>query len=96
MSTFEYHCQESIRLFGKPYEDVHRWLDEFAGGKEYGYRHRKLRHHEEGIRQAVECFGNGAGEAARRHILTDLAEEGWTKNDRFPKDEADYMRMGLF
>jgi len=42
--TFEKHCEESIRLFGKPYEEVHRWLDEFAGSKKYGMRHRKVRY----------------------------------------------------
>ena len=48
----EEHMEESIRLFGKPYEEVHRWLDEFARSKEYGMRHRKVRHHLEGLRQA--------------------------------------------
>jgi len=31
VSTFEQHCQESISLVGKPYEQVHKWLDEFMG-----------------------------------------------------------------
>ena len=30
MAKFEDHCAETIKLFGKPYEEVHRWLDEFA------------------------------------------------------------------
>ena len=34
MARFEDHCAESIRLFGQPYADVHRWLDAFAGTKE--------------------------------------------------------------
>ena len=29
MSTFGEHCQQSITVFGKPYEEVHTWLDEF-------------------------------------------------------------------
>jgi len=33
MSTFEEHCQESIKLFGRPYEEVHKWLDEFMERK---------------------------------------------------------------
>lgn len=96
MSTLADHCQESIRVFGKPYDEIHKWLDEFAGSKEYSYRHRKLRHHEEGIRQAVELFEEEAREVARCHILSDLKEEGWTEKDRFPRDEADYVKMGLF
>ena len=31
MAKFEEHCEESIRLFGQPYAEVHRWLDAFAG-----------------------------------------------------------------
>ena len=96
MSTFEEHCQESVRLFGKPYEEVHRWLDEFMGTERYGMRHRKLRHHLEGIRVVVELFGEGAGEAARQHIISDLKEEGWTETDPFPTDRKDYVEMGLF
>ncbi len=95
-STFEKHCEESIRQFGKPFEEVHQWLDEFAGSKEYGYRHRRKRHHEAGIQQVIEMFGNEAGEAARQHIVSDLKEEGWTENDHFPRDEVDYVKMGLF
>lgn len=43
MSKFEDHCQESIRLFGDPYEEVHRWLDEFQGTGRYRMRHRRVR-----------------------------------------------------
>ena len=85
-----------MKLFGKTYEEVHLWLDEFAGTKEYGYRHRKVRHHEEGIRRAAELFGADAVRAARQHIISDLRLEGWTENDPFPKDEADYIRIGFF
>ena len=73
MPTLKNHCEESIRLFGKPYEEVHRWLDEFAGSPEYGYRHRRKRHHEEGIRQAMVLFGEGAEAVARQHIVSDLS-----------------------
>ncbi|SHK16314.1 hypothetical protein SAMN02745216_02989 [Desulfatibacillum alkenivorans DSM 16219] len=90
------HCAESIKLFGKPFEEVHLWLDEFAGSPEYGMRHRKVRHHEQGIQKAIRLFGEEAGLVARQHIISDLKEEGWTENDPFPKDEADYVRMGLF
>lgn len=96
MSTLEKHCEESVRLFGRPYEEVHRWLDEFMGSQEYGYRHRKKRHHEEGIRQVIALFGEEAGKVARQHIISDLKEEGWTERDHFPKDERDYVAMGLF
>ena len=96
MSRFEEHCAESLRLFGSPFEEVHRWLDEFAGTPAFGFRHRRKRHHEAGIREAMTLFGPAAGEAARRHIISDLMEEGWTEQDHFPRDEADYVKMGLF
>jgi hypothetical protein len=96
MSTFEKHCEESLRLFGNPYDEVHNWLDEFQGTPEYKMRHRRKRHHEAGIRQAIELFGEEAGKVARQHIISDLKEEGWTEKDHFPKDETDYVKMGLF
>lgn len=96
MSKFEDHCQESIRLFGDPYEEVHRWLDEFQGTERYRMRHRRVRHHEAGIREAVKLFGEQAGAVTRQHIISDLKEEGWTERDPFPQDEAHYVKMGLF
>ena len=96
MAKLEQHCEESLRLFGKAWEEVHRWLDEFAGSGEYGFRHRRKRHHQAGIREAVELFGEEAGPVARQHIITDLKEEGWTEDDPFPRDEEHYVKMGLF
>jgi len=96
MSSFQAHCQESVILFGKPYEEVHEWLDQFMGSPEYGMHHRKVRHHLEGIRKVVELFGEEAVEVARQHIISDLKEEGWTEDDPFPKDQDDYVAIGLF
>lgn len=96
MSRFDEHCVESLKTFGKDFAEVHLWLDEFAGTPEYGFRHRKKRHHEAGIRQVAELFGEEAALAARQHIISDLKQEGWTENDHFPRDEADYVKMGLF
>lgn len=96
MPSLENHCQESMRLFGKSYEEVHRWLDEFAGSAEYGFRHRKVRHHEVGIAEVCRLFGPDAGKAAKRHIFSDLKTEGWTTDDPFPKNEDDYVKIGFF
>ncbi len=96
MSTFARHCQESVELFGNPYEEVHRWLDEFHGSERYRMRHRRVRHHEAGIREAVRLFGEAAGPVARQHIISDLKEEGWTESDPFPRDERHYVAMWLF
>lgn len=96
MSTFEQHCQESRLRFGDEHQEVHRWLDEFVGKPPHGMRHRRFRHHEAGIREVVRLFGEPCGPVARQHIVSDLKEEGWTENDPFPRDEAHYVKMGLF
>jgi len=93
---FEDHCQECRDRLGDPFTEVHRWLDEFAGSEKYGMRHRKVRHHEEGIKRAIELFGEEAGLAARIHIIADLREEGWKNGDHFPLNESDYVKIGLF
>ena len=59
-------------------------------------KHRRVRHHLAGIREVERMYGKEAAEAARQHIVSDLKMEGWTENDHFPIDEADYIRMGLF
>ena len=95
--TFEEHCKESSAIFGKPYEEVHRWLDEFMGAPGIGMKHRRFRHHEAGIRKITKLFGEDAGKVARQHVATDLKEEGWNEKEHpFPKDEDHYIRMGLF
>jgi hypothetical protein len=96
MPPFEEHCRQSREQFGVDHAEVHLWLDEFAGTPEYGFRHRRKRHHETGIRQVTELFGEDAAQVARQHIIADLMDEGWTERDHFPLDEADYVKMGLF
>jgi hypothetical protein len=59
-------------------------------------KHRRFRHHAAGIEQVRKLFGNGAAAAARQHIIADLKMEGWTDDQPCPKDEQDYVRMGLF
>ena len=96
MPSLQEHCLESLRLFGQPYPEVHKWLDEFAGQPGIGMRHRCKRHHNAGVEQARRLFGEDAAKAARQHIISDLKQEGWTEADPFPKDEAHYVKMGLF
>ena len=90
---FEEHCQESVMLCGAPFTEVHQWLDEFAGTPGDSMRHRRARHHEAGIREAVHLFGEAAAAAARQHIISDLKIDGWTEHDPFPNNEAHYVKM---
>ena len=96
MAKLEDHCAASLKEFGQPFTEVHQWLDEFAGTPRYGMRHWRVRHHEAGIREVARLFGKEAGAVARRHIITDLKEEGWKEDDLFPRDEAHYISLGLF
>lgn len=93
---FKEHCRQSLELFGVNYAHVHRWLDAFAGTRVYGMRHRRARHNLAGIEEVRQKWGDQAAEVARQHIISDLKEEGWTEDDHFPRDEGDYVRMGLF
>ena len=92
---FEDHCAECVRVLGEAFEDVHRWLDEYAATP-LGARHRRRRHHLAGIEEVRRRWGDQAAEAARLHVIADLKEEGWRPPDRIPVDEQDYVRMGLF
>ena len=90
------HCAQSLTSFGKEYREVHIWLDEFAHSKEYGMRHRRKRHHLAGIEEIRRLWGDEAAKAAKQHIEADLRLEGWNETYPFPKDENDYVQMGLF
>jgi len=94
--SFQEHCEESGRLFGDAFEVVHKFLDEYAGKPPYGMRHRRLRHHVAGVEEVRRRWGDRAAEAARQHIVSDLKMDGWREGDHFPRDEADFVRMGLF
>ena len=37
MSTFDQHCCDSLLRFGRRFEEVHRWLDEFPGNREISH-----------------------------------------------------------
>jgi len=97
MPSFDQHCAESVTLFGNPFCEVHKWLDEFFEWPEYGIHHRRLRHHETGINEVRKRWGDEAAKAAKQHIISDLKTEGWKEgSDQFPKDKWDYLKMGLF
>ena len=97
MPSFETHCDQTNRLLGNRFEQVHLWLDELAGKEPEGMKHRRKRHHSAGVEQVRQMFGDKAASAARLHIEMDLAEEGWSKgSDPFPRDEQHFASMGLY
>lgn len=74
MAWFKKHCEDCIKKFGKPYEEVHLWLDELAKDypvNEWGGYHRKFRHNDQGIEEVRRMWGDEAALAAILHIIED-------------------------
>jgi hypothetical protein len=93
MASIDAHCAKCKMTLGKSYREVHMWLDEFILDRDNGSKHIPRRHHDKGVQDAVRLFGAEAGVAALIHIITDLMEEGWTEQDRFPENETDYVTL---
>ena len=92
----EEHEAECVRELGKPFTEVHQFLDQFAGKPECGMRHRRKLHHQEGIELIRKMYGDEAAEAAKLHIISDLRQEGWEEIDHFPQNEKEYIATGFF
>jgi hypothetical protein len=72
MAHFNRHCDDCERLLGNRYEGVNLWIDELFAT--HGPRHRRFRHHAEGIIEARKKFGGEAWKAALIHILRDCGK----------------------
>lgn len=69
MATYEEHCKETVEKLGKPYEQVHQWLD--ALQPTMGPEHREIRHNLFGVKYCINKWGFEAGAAACIHIQRD-------------------------
>ncbi len=69
----EEHCERTKKLFSREYRDVHLWLDEFSSDYNHSdrYKHRKHRHHIEGVIEARNNFGCLGMLVAMFHITDD-------------------------
>jgi DNA-binding GntR family transcriptional regulator len=67
---YQEHCKRSKEKFGKNWEVVHRWLDEFA--RQDLTNHRRARHHKEGVAEVRKKWGEEAALVAEQHILDDM------------------------
>jgi hypothetical protein len=85
------HEEESIKVFGKPWTEVHVLLDQFYDS--FGKKHRHRLHHENGIALVKQMYGDEAAEVARLHILSDFRLDGWKDGDPFPQSEADFIKI---
>ena len=89
------HALEAESTFGKPFTEVHYWLDAFHDVPGYGgVAHRRKRHHLAGIAEVRRMWGDVAAQVARQHIMADLKQVGWT--GPFPMNEKHCERMGLW
>ncbi len=74
MARQEVHEKDCMDRYGKPYTEVHKWLDEFA--KLYPVtifedQHRKFRHNRKGVEEVRKMWGDEAAGAALLHIVRD-------------------------
>ena len=67
------HCKECKDKLGKPYKEVHMFLDQFAS--KYGWSHRRILHHDYGIELVRFFFGELEAKAAELHIRSDCNGE---------------------
>ena len=84
------HCEDCVRKLGKPYEEVHRWLDELACNHNWSLDHRDHRHNLEGINEVRNRWGEEAARAAVLHILADWPN---LKEEEIPKNEVEAILL---
>jgi hypothetical protein len=69
IAEHEKHCKQEL---GKPFTNVHRFLDQFASKYNMSMAHRMILHHRLGVEAAGLEFGSDAKEAAKLHVRDDL------------------------
>ena len=74
MAGFKTHCDDCVRLLGKPYEEVHEWLDFYT--KQYNPYiylefHRQFRHTDKALKEQFKQWGFYHQLAAKIHIIRD-------------------------
>ncbi len=92
----EEHEKESIQYFGKPYTEIHNFLDQFY--RHTGAKHRKYYHHLAGLKIIKKRFGEDAVKVAKKHIISDLESCGrWKLGiDEFPENSKSYDKKLLW
>jgi hypothetical protein len=76
------HCEDSLRRYGKPFSELHKWMDEPS--TILGASHRKYRHDPNTTpKEAKALFGENADNACLDHIRLDELERR-----KYPTDEG--------
>jgi hypothetical protein len=72
MASRKAHCKETLEKLGAEFDEVHSWIDGLACiDGQLNINHRRWRHHEEGVEEVREMFGDEAAKAAEIHIIRD-------------------------
>ena len=71
MSSQEEHEARCLEVLGKPWSEVHEWLDHYFD-EVPGASHRIVLHHRLGIAKGVEKFGEEARPALELHLQDDF------------------------
>ena len=82
MPNHSKHCEVALRIYGKDFSQLHRWMD--FPSITYGIDHRRFRHDPDKTpSEALQLFGSLADQACLDHIiLDDLTSNG--KNNVIP------------
>ena len=78
MASLAQHNADCLKWLGETWEPVNLWMDELFAT--YGSKHRRYRHHREGIEEARNLFGDTGALAAAIHILRDCRSIPSTKD----------------
>ena len=90
MATTLEHMESCRKKFGKPFEEVHRYLDQWHGM--FGGRHRFMLHHKEGVEDVRKTWGDEAAAAAEDHIMLDC--NGIPNKEDYISKKVDWLGCG--
>ena len=84
VSSLEEHKADTMKRLGNSHEDVHRYIDHWH--EKYGGKHRFMLHHQEGVEEIRQKFGDGGAKAAECHIKMDCGGEGYRRRTITPRE----------
>lgn len=75
MAKIKTHCEDCERLLGKPYMEVHEWLDMYAkkyNPFKYNEYHRQFLHNLPALEEKFQEWGHYRQMAAKIHVIRDF------------------------
>lgn len=92
MPELKIHEENSIKKYGKPFTELHQWMDEPV--LVFGKSHRRFRHDPDTTPQeAKRLFGENADHVCLDHIILDLLETQKRKKKKVMSDRRVTFRM---